>query len=137
MAKASPLKKVLIVEDDALLAAALAAAFTDAGVRDVRCSASTAEAMTEIGAFAPQVMVLDVNLADRSDGWSLAELAQELFQRPPLIIFSTGSPDEIPDHVSALGTVMAKPYAPEDLVELASQGAPRTMLSRLLGSGPA
>lgn len=134
MARASSLKKVLIVEDDALLAAALAAAFSDAGVRDVRTSPSTAAAMTEIGDFAPQVMVLDVNLADRSDGWSLAELAQQLFDRPPLIIFSTGSPEAIPAHVGALGTIMAKPYTPEALVALARRGAPRSMLSRLLGA---
>ncbi len=134
MPKAVRLKKVLIVEDDALLAAALADAFVDAGVKDVRTSSTTAQAMAEIGDFAPQVMVLDVNLADRSDGWSLAELAQELFDRQPLIIFSTGSPDAIPEHVRQLGTVFAKPYNPEDVVALARKAAPQSMLSRLLGS---
>jgi DNA-binding response OmpR family regulator len=117
-----------------LLAASLAAAFTDARVRDVRCCASTAEAMAEIGTFAPQVLVLDVHLADRGDGWSLAELAQQLFERPPLIIFSTGSPESIPEEVGALGIVMAKPYSPEALVALARSKAPRSMLSRLLGA---
>ncbi len=134
MPRAARLRKVLIVEDDALLAMALAEAFADAGVRDVRVSASTAEAMVEIGDFAPQVMVLDVNLADRSDGWGLAELAQQLFDRQPLIIFSTGSPEAIPEHVRELGIVLAKPYTPEDLVAIARKSAPRSMISRLLGT---
>ena len=134
MAKTGKLRKVLIVEDDALLAAALVAAFTDARVRDVRSCASTAEAMAEIGTFAPQVLVLDVHLADRSDGWSLAELAQQLFDRAPLIIFSTGSPEAIPEAVRALGIVIEKPYSPEALVALARGKAPRSMLSRLLGT---
>lgn len=134
MPRAARLRKVLIVEDDALLATALAEAFTDVGVRDVRVSASTAEAMVEIGDFAPQVLVLDVNLADRSDGWGLAELAEQLFDRPPLIIFSTGSPEAIPEHVRELGIVLAKPYTPEKLVAIARKSAPRSMISRLLGS---
>lgn len=128
------LQKVLIVEDDALLAASLEDAFHAAGVKQVRISATTAAAIAEIGEIAPQVMILDVNLADRSDGWGLAEMARELFDRPPLIIFSTGMPEAIPDRVKELGVVMAKPYAPDDLVAEAIRLAPRSMLSRLLGT---
>jgi DNA-binding response OmpR family regulator len=127
------LRKVLIVEDDGLLAVSLEDAFHAAGVADVRISASAAEAMEEIAEIAPQVMVLDVNLADRNDGWALAELSRELFDRPPLIIFSTGSPEAIPDEVKEMGVVMTKPYAPDDLVAEAIRQAPRSMLSRLLG----
>lgn len=127
------LKKVLIVEDDGLLAASLEDAFHAAGVKDVRLCATASAAMNQIAEIAPQVMVLDVNLADRNDGWALAELSRELFDKPPLIIFSTGMPEAIPDEVKDMGRVMGKPYAPDDLVAEAMRHAPRSMLSRLLG----
>jgi DNA-binding response OmpR family regulator len=107
---------VLIVEDDAILRLALEEAFADAGFHDVKAVDSIAAAMETLGTHVPRAMVLDVQLADRNDGWGLAELAGSLFEKLPKIVFSTGAPDNIPEEVRGLGEVFAKPYAPEDLV---------------------
>jgi CheY-like chemotaxis protein len=69
----------------------------------------------------PDLIVIDVNLADRNDGWALAELVMELTPRPPRIIFSTGAPQNIPPEVAELGTVMAKPYEPQRLLDAIHQ----------------
>lgn len=109
---------VLIVEDDALLAAALAGCLEDAGATEVRTCDSATGAMAALAELKPEVIVLDVSLADRDDGWGIAELARELSARPPTVIFSTGSPDSIPPEVAQLGIVMEKPYAPQELADL-------------------
>jgi CheY-like chemotaxis protein len=114
---------VLIVEDDAILAAALAGCLEDAGATIVQSCSSAAEAMTALGELKPDVLVLDVSLADRDDGWGIAELARELAQRPLTIVFSTGSPEAIPPEVAQLGIVMEKPYAPEALAALIAEHA--------------
>lgn len=116
---------VLIVEDDAFLAEALSGCLIDAGASEVRSCSSASEAMALLAELKPEVLVLDVSLADRDDGWGIAELARELSARPPLIIFSTGSPDAIPADVALLGIVMEKPFAPEALAEVVAEHSGR------------
>ena len=126
------LGNALIVEDDALNAMALEQALLDDGAASVTVCATTAAAMAALEKLRPDVIVLDVNLADRNDGWALAELVMELTPRPPRIIFSTGSPQSIPPNIAELGIVMAKPYEPERLVEaLHGQQDSHGLLSRL------
>ncbi len=112
------LGRVLIVEDDGLIALDLAEALTDAGAEKVAICPSVAAALGELERFKPDVLVLDVHLADRDDGWTLAELVSQLSARPPLIVFSTGAPGSIPVAIAGMGHVLAKPFPPEDLVRL-------------------
>ena len=122
----------LIVEDDPLLALALEQALLDGGAERVEVCASVAAAMAALEAMRPDIMVLDVNLADRDDGWALAELVTSLSPRPPAIVFSTGSPERIPQKIAALGAVMGKPYDPAMLVSvLRSQNRKPGLLQRL------
>lgn len=116
---------VLVVEDDAILAEALSGCLLDAGASEVRSCSSAVEAMALLDELRPEVLVLDVSLADRDDGWGIAELARELSALPPLIIFSTGSPEAIPAAVASLGIVMEKPFAPETLAEIVADHASR------------
>ena len=51
----------------------------------------------------PDAIVLDVHLADRDDGWALAELVDLLGPKRPRIVFSTGSPEDIPPEIAELG----------------------------------
>ena len=114
---ASGLARVLIVEDDTILALALEDALTRAGADEVIICSSVEQTMRELESeVRADAIVLDVHLADRNDGWALAELVTMLGARPPQIVFSTGSPESIPDNVAALGPVFVKPYEPEDLV---------------------
>ena len=107
--------RALVVEDDAILALEMAQTLSDLGIEQVATCASTAEAMTLLADFRPTVLTLDVNLADRQDGWALAELATQISATPPVIIFATGSPESVPPRVARLGHVIAKPVDPQDV----------------------
>ena len=122
----------LIVEDDPLLSLALEHALLDGGAKRVAVCASVSAAMAELEAMRPDILILDVNLADRDDGWTLAELVTSLSPRPPAIVFSTGSPERIPEKIAALGAVMGKPYDPAALVAvLRAQHRKPGLLQRL------
>jgi DNA-binding response OmpR family regulator len=110
------LGRALVVEDDAILAMALEDALREGGADKVVVCASVAQAMTELDRLKPDILILDVQLADRGDGWAMAELVTELSPRPPAIIFSTGRPDAIPENIAKLGVVLSKPYQPEILI---------------------
>lgn len=108
-------KRVLVVEDDPLLAMSLVSAFRDAGAGHVSSSSRAATALDEMCGTVPDLLVLDVALDDSELGYGLAEIAHQLFHPPPAVVFSTGDPDRIPAHVARLGTIFAKPYDPDQL----------------------
>jgi len=126
------LGRALIVEDDALLAMSLEDALREGGAEEVVVCGSIAEAMTELERLKPHILILDVFLADRDDGWAMAELVTELSPRPPAIVFSTGAPEKIPAKVAELGAVLAKPYDPAALIAaLAEHRRKPGLLNRL------
>ena len=122
---------VLVVEDDALLGLSLETVLQDAGVSEVELCQTTEQALEALRRKRPDAIVLDVHLADRDDGWALAELLQSLGPASPQIVFSTGAPDDIPEDIANLGTVLAKPYAPEALVDALREPAREGLMSRL------
>jgi CheY-like chemotaxis protein len=112
------LGRALIVEDDALLAMELDDALTEGGARQVVVCDSVAAAVAELERLQPDILILDVHLADRDDGWAIAELVTELNpHHPPAIVFATGTPELIPERIARLGAVMGKPYRPAALIE--------------------
>ena len=108
---------MLVAEDDAVLALDMEEILREAGVAKVVVHPTIAAIMAELETGSPDVLVLDVHLADRDDGWALAELVDVLRAKPPRIVFSTGSPDDIPAAIAEMGVVLEKPYPPEKLVE--------------------
>jgi CheY-like chemotaxis protein len=132
-AKSTPreIGEVLVVEDDALLALDIEQALLDAGARSVRLCPSTSEALALLRDHRFDAIVLDVHLADRSDGWAIAELVDSVGPRPPRIVFSTGAPQEIPEGIAELGTVLAKPYHPRELVRAVAAPRKRGLIARL------
>ncbi|WP_338467416.1 response regulator [Novosphingobium sp. ZN18A2] len=123
--RAVPLGRALIVEDNALLALEMEQALLDAGAESAATCPDVAGAMREIERHQPDILVLDVTLADRGDGWAIAVLAVETAINPPLIIFSTAQPDRIPRQIRDLGHVLEKPFAMEDLATIARKHARR------------
>ena len=124
---------VLVVEDDAILCMAIEAALLDGGAKTVHCCPTTAAALAELDSKRPDIVILDVHLADRQDGWAIAELLTQLGPKPPRIVFSTGNPGAIPPEIAALGLVMEKPYAPDTLVAALQDNPRRTgLFARLL-----
>jgi DNA-binding response OmpR family regulator len=114
--KQASLGRALIVEDDPFLAMNLEDALMSGGAEEVVVCDTVAAAMAELVKLKPDILILDVHLADRDDGWAMAELVTTLSPRPPAIIFSTGAPERIPDHVAQLGAILAKPYDPATLI---------------------
>ena len=102
----SSLGRVLVVEDDPIQGMALEEGPADA-------------------------IVLDVHLADRDDGWALAELVDLLGPRRPRIVFSTGSPEDIPPEIAEMGPVFEKPYDPAQLAAALASGARPGLFARL------
>jgi CheY-like chemotaxis protein len=121
---------ILIVEDDAMLALSMEGALIDAGAAQVEICHTTDAALAALRRAPPDVIVLDVHLADRDDGWAVAELVGGIGPKPPGIVFSTGAPERIPPEIAALGPVLVKPYEPAALVRAVREQHPRGLLSR-------
>jgi PleD family two-component response regulator len=110
---------VLVVEDDAVLAMSLEMALRDAGVEQVEVSSTTEMALAALKAAQPDAIILDVHLADRDDGWAIAELARSL------------GPQDIPEEIAEIGCILEKPYDPQDLIRILAEPKRRGLISRL------
>jgi len=129
----SALGAVLIVEDDVFQSDLLSSTLLDGGASEVRCCTTARHALTELTAYSPGVIILDVHLADGEDGWQMAELAQQIFTRMPLVVFATGSPERIPAKIAEMGILAVKPYDAAELVEIIRDRLHPKPRSRLLG----
>jgi CheY-like chemotaxis protein len=125
------LGRVLVVEDDPVLAMAIESALEDAGATRVVVCPSMSSTMEALEEGFPDAMVIDVHLSDRDDGWALAELVDLLGPRRPRIVFSTGSPQDIPPAIAEMGPIFEKPYDPAQLAEALATGAKPGLFSRL------
>ncbi|AKH42592.1 DNA-binding NtrC family response regulator [Altererythrobacter atlanticus] len=130
----SRLGRVLVVEDDTVLALHIEQALLDAGATKVEICPTIACTMKALDAGPAQAMVIDVHLADRDDGWALAELVTMLGPQRPRIAFSTGSPEDIPPEVAELGPIFEKPYDPAQLAEVLASGRKGGLFARLRGA---
>lgn len=130
--KKADLGAILVVEDDPVLALNLEATLIERGARKVVICPTTRDALEALEDSEFDAIVLDVHLADRSDGWTVAELVCELGPRPPAFIFATGAPEAIPEEVAELGIVLEKPYDAHELVdEIVRQRKTGGVLSKL------
>jgi len=125
------LGRVLVVEDDPIQGMALEAALLDAGASEVVVCPSIACTMEALEEAPADAVVIDVHLADRDDGWALAELVDMLGAKRPRIVFSTGSPDEIPPDIAEMGPVFEKPYDPRQLANVLASDAKAGLFARL------
>ena len=128
------LDRVLVVEDDPVLATAIEAALLDEAAREVVVCASMAATMDQLEKGRFDGMVIDVHLADRDDGWAIAELVDLLGPKKPRIAFSTGSPEDIPPEIAEMGPVFEKPYDPAELARALASGGKPGLFARLRGA---
>lgn len=118
--------RVLIVEDQALLALLLEQDLVDEGHQVVGIATTAPQALFLARENAPDLALLDVQLADGDTG---IDLARDLVARALKVVFVTGSPHLLPpDGAGAVG-VLTKPYAPQILRRTLAY------IAHLLGTG--
>jgi len=104
-------KRILVVEDEALVALLVEDALADAGFDVLGPAATVSEALALLGRETPDAVVLDLNLA----GESSTPVADALTRLgiPYVIATGYGAAALPPGHERA--AVLAKPYDPNDL----------------------
>lgn len=105
--------KVLLVEDQLIIALDAETILSDLGVGSVETAPSVAEALAALSRFAPDLAILDINLGSNTS-WPIAD---ELKRRGVPIVLASGYGDlgNIPGHWASLPT-LRKPYDREMLL---------------------
>jgi len=106
--------KVLIVEDEALLAMELESLVEEAGHQVVGWATSSAEAKAMVATTDADIAFVDIHLADGPTGVDVAEHIRE--SKRSMVVFMTANPKRIPDHFAGAVGVIAKPYTMNGLV---------------------
>ena len=107
-------RRVLVVEDEALVAMLVEDALLDAGFSVIGPAATVEEAMNFLAAERPDAVVLDLNLA----GETSTPVADALASRgiPYVIATGYGASGLPAGHQQAM--VLAKPYDPSELTAM-------------------
>lgn len=105
--------KILVVEDDGMVALLLEDALGEAGHEVVGPVDAADQAKALASAHKPDLMLVDINLKDGETGCSLARDAQHSLGVPT--IFVTGSPEKAERCAAALG-VLVKPFHADSVV---------------------
>ena len=105
-------RRVLVVEDETLVAMLVEDTLADSGVTVLGPVATVAEALALLGQERPDMAVLDLNLAgETSEPVADALVAMEV----PFVVASGYGAAGVPARLAGV-PVLAKPYAPEDLI---------------------
>ena len=119
---------VLVIEDDPAVQVILDEALCEGGYEPA-LAASGEEAVTLLkGRKLPyRVLVTDINLLGRVDGWAVAKQARELDPNFPVVYMTGAAADQWPIHGVPNSVLLTKPFAPAQLV---------TAISNLLNAAP-
>jgi CheY-like chemotaxis protein len=108
----SHIVRILVLEDEGLIALDIEATLQDAGVSEVVCVPSVAEALRAIDGAEFDAAILDIRIG--ADGWAY-DVARGLKQKGVPFIFSSGSV-EIAEPFRDIPLV-TKPFSSEQLIE--------------------
>lgn len=106
--------KVLIVEDEALLAMELEALVEDAGHAVVGWATSSSQARELVDGVEADIAFVDVHLTDGPTGVDVARYIAE--KKRSMVVFMTANPKRIPDNFEGAVGVIAKPYTMHGLM---------------------
>ena len=108
---------LLYVEDDSITQDVVEASLQEAGF-DVLIASSGADALTLLGTSngALRGLITDINLGDGPDGWDVACRARELTNGLPVVYVSGESEGEWTSHGVPNSVMIAKPFAPAQIV---------------------
>ena len=99
--------RILVVEDQALIALTLAEALKEAGHEVIGPAVRSEQALSLARARRPELALVDIDLDYAGEG---LELASELYALGSAVLFMTGRADLARTHPLALG-VMVKPFS--------------------------
>jgi CheY-like chemotaxis protein len=118
---------VLVIEDDPEIQALIDEALCDGGYQPA-LAASGEEAITLLKGRHTKyrVLVTDINLVGRIDGWEVARAARQIDPEFPVIYTTGAAADQWAVQGVPNSVLLAKPFAPAQLV---------TAISQLLNSG--
>lgn len=100
--------KVLIVEDEALLAMELESLVEEAGHSVVGWATSSSEALEMADSVEVDLAFVDVHLTDGPTGVEVARYIGD--RESSMVVFLTANPKRIPAHFAGAVGVIAKPY---------------------------
>lgn len=107
--------KVMVVEDQALLAMELEYMLREQGYEVVGCAMDSKEAETLAARTDPDVALVDLNLRDGLSGPGLAE---RLYREAGItVIFLTANPEQVPPGFAGAIGVLLKPFEAKTLQE--------------------
>lgn len=116
MTEQAAVRRAVIVEDSPLVADDLTAKLSDLGYEVCGVTASPVEAMRLIDRHHPDVVTLDINLREASEGLGVATVLRATAMFP--IVFVTGSASEnVIAELEEFGAsaVVRKPYTRDEL----------------------
>lgn len=110
--------KILIVEDEAIIAMALAAELEDAGHKIVEVAHTGNEALDIITSQPVDLVILDIKLGDGMDGLQTLEKIRKI-DDPYVFVVSGNSDAPTAQRIAALGVerFFVKPVSPSLLLE--------------------
>lgn len=106
--------RILIVEDEFLIALELESLLQDIGHDVVGIAASSAEAIDLAGQSSPDLAFVDVHL---SDGLTGIDAARALSEKEVTVLFMTANAKRIPEDFAGARGVIAKPYTERGVKE--------------------
>lgn len=115
-------KKILIIEDDTRIGAAIAVRLQAAGYR-TEIAFDALLGLQNAVQHLPDLVLLDISMP-AGDGFEIAERIQKILPHPPPVIFLTASKRrEFRQRAQALGALayFEKPYEAEDLVRTVNE----------------
>ncbi|WP_210497361.1 response regulator [Microvirga antarctica] len=107
--------RILIVEDEVLIALELESLLLDAGHDVVSVATSSVEALRQAEQFSPDLALVDIHLTDGPTGVDVARrLAAE---RGITVVFMTANAKRIPADFAGASGVLSKPYTERGVKE--------------------
>ena len=104
--------RILLVEDETLIAEWVAESLSDQGF-DVRTVANAGDALRHLASAPVDVLFTDINLPGAMDGAALARRARELLPNLP-VVYASGRVTMLAPEARVPGSIIVpKPYEPE------------------------
>jgi len=112
---------ILVIEDDPEIQALIDEALREGGYEPA-LAASGEEAVTLLKGrvIDYRALVTDINLLGRIDGWEVARQAREINPAFPIVYMTGAAADQWPVHGVPGSVLLAKPFAPAQLVTAVS-----------------